>query len=570
MHAAQPGPQRDPHSAKRDHPVQKDEIQRRPGVALQPHQKKGQTLKRQRAQRKHNKAQDGRSGFFLLHVLLHGGSLPLLFSRFLRDYSISARADTRKKMAGGRERRRIYISFPGRWLTLPFGRAYNRGVFFRKGRIGMARFLKSSCVRLALALALLCALCAAAGAEENTHAYGYTKNKATVYSSVSPAKKTKKTIPAYTVVHILERGPRFFKLEDGNYVLGSDVGLFTAFDAGEKTVYWETSQTMYATGNLNHPLKTKFPAHTAVEPLKVMVDFYVVQWEGVYGFIPKKTAKEPPRAVEADPVYTVLAADTPLYDLPLQGRQAVFSLPGETGLILSKKAGDFYAVEWDGRLYYLPQRSVTEFRQAVRSREAEGYADREIALLDIPDAARGRQIGVIHRDSVCALSYSMNGFAQVSVGKVTGFADENAFTYPGGGPEKYYLFLNKSTRVLTVYRADEEGRSTGEEVFRVTVAIGRLTTPTPSGRFTLNGRERWHAFALSYAPYAVTYTKDRFIHGPLYYRSSEKTLVTERLSDFGKMATGGCVRTPYDQVRWIYFHCADGTTLEIVNGTDEP
>ncbi len=433
----------------------------------------------------------------------------------------------------------------------------------------MARFLRSACVRLTLALALLCALCAAAGAEDDTHAYGYTKNKAAVYSAISPAKKTKAAIPAYTVVHVLERGPRFLKLEDGTYVLGSDVGLFTAFDAGGKTVYWEKSQTMYATGNMNHPLSVKVPANTAVEPLRVMVDFYLVQWKGVYGFIPKKDAKEPPRAVETDPIYTVLTAETPLYDLPLQGRQSAFSLPGDTGLILSKKAGKFYAMDWAGRRYYLPQSSVTDFRQAVKSREPEGYADQAIPLLDLPDGERGREIGAVPKGRVCDIPYSMNGYVQVTVGGVTGFADENAFTYPGGGQEKYYLFLNKAKRVLTVYRADAEGKKTDEEVFHVTVAIGRLTTPTPSGIFTLRGRERWHAFALSYAPYAMTYTKDRFVHGPLYYRASESTPVTERLRDFGKMATGGCVRTPYDQVRWIYFHCADGTTLEIVNGVEE-
>ncbi len=418
-----------------------------------------------------------------------------------------------------------------------------------------------------LLMGLLFAFSAASAENDPRHAYGYTKVKAAVYSQLSPVKKTKKTIPAYTVVHILDPGSRYHQLEDGTYVRAEDVGLFTVFDTEGQIVYWKKDQTMYATGNQNHPLRVSIPKDTAVEPLQVMLDYYLVQWDGVYGFVPQKDAKEPPRAKAVPPVYTVLGPDTEFNELPLKSALSSFRLPGEQGMILSRKAGDYYAVEWGSRIYYLHEGGMEQAVEPRKTREQEGYADQEIPLLDIPDASHGRVIGSVPGDTVCKMEYGINGFVQVTAGGVTGFAEEKSFTYPGGnGRDHYYLFLNKATRQLTVYRADENGKKTGDEVFRVTVAIGRITTPTPTGIFSLHDRERWHSFDLSYAPYALAYTKDRYVHGPLYMRMQESSLFRSSVEVFGQMATGGCLRTPYEQVRWIYFHCPDGTTLEIVNG----
>ncbi len=432
--------------------------------------------------------------------------------------------------------------------------------------------LKGLCVLFALWVLtmLFCAGAFAAG-EDLRHGYGYTKQQTTVYSAVSPKVEKKGVLPSYTVVRIVDLGGKYLTLADGTFVRADDVGIFTILGAKGVTVYWQENQTMYATGNPNHPLQATLPANTAVEPLGVMIDYYLVRWDGVYGFAPRKTAKEPPAAKPVAPVYALLGPEDQLFDLPLLNCQSSFRLPGETGMIIGKMAEAYYAVEWNGRLYYLPKENLKNACPAEESKQQEGYADQDIPLLDVPDAERGRVIGTVKKDSVCAMRYSMNGFVQVESGNITGFADENAFTYAGGnGRDRYYIFLNKATRELTVYKADDQGLSTGEEVLRVVVAIGKVTTPTPSGIFTIGPRERWHAFSKSYSPYAMRYTADRFIHGPLYLKESETTVVRSRLGDFGHMATGGCLRTPYEQVRWIYYHCPDGTTLEIVGGVQQP
>jgi len=138
---------------------------------------------------------------------------------------------------------------------------------------------------------------------------------------------------------------------------------------------------------------------------------------------------------------------------------------------------------------------------------------------------------------------------------------------PNARKQRYYLFLNKAKRELTVYFADAFGNRTDKEYMKVIVAIGKATTPTPSGIFILGGKERWHYFGPSYAPFAIYYAPGRWLHGPLYSSNDEKTLNQARLADFGTMSTGGCIRTPYDVMLWIYVHCMAGDTrLEVVSG----
>ena len=132
--------------------------------------------------------------------------------------------------------------------------------------------------------------------------------------------------------------------------------------------------------------------------------------------------------------------------------------------------------------------------------------------------------------------------------------------------QQYYLHLNKSSRVLTIYYADAQGYPTDRIQNAVFVAIGKRTTPTPSGTFVLGTRERWNDFGRSSAPHATEYTDGRYLHGPLYAQKNEATLLHEKLNDFGETVTGGCLRMPYDTAMWIYENCGAGTVLRIVNG----
>ncbi|MDL2318603.1 L,D-transpeptidase [Eubacteriales bacterium OttesenSCG-928-A19] len=133
-------------------------------------------------------------------------------------------------------------------------------------------------------------------------------------------------------------------------------------------------------------------------------------------------------------------------------------------------------------------------------------------------------------------------------------------------PGQYYLLLDKSRYLLSVYATDGLGNRSDVPLRSVVVAIGKRTTPTPVGVFSLGEKEQWHYFGPSYSPFAIRYASGKYLHGPLYHARNEGSLNTARLADFGTMATGGCIRMPYEDARWIYENCPPGTKLEIING----
>lgn len=136
----------------------------------------------------------------------------------------------------------------------------------------------------------------------------------------------------------------------------------------------------------------------------------------------------------------------------------------------------------------------------------------------------------------------------------------------GVDPSKqYYLYLNKATHTLTAYLADEKGKATGDVARLIECAIGRTTAPTNPGIYQLGETERWHKFESTYTPFAIEFTKRRYLHGPLYTDMDEDTVIPDKLGDIGSNVTGGCLRMAYDDIMWIYFNCGEGTTLEVVN-----
>ncbi|MDR2504620.1 MAG: L,D-transpeptidase family protein [Oscillospiraceae bacterium] len=139
---------------------------------------------------------------------------------------------------------------------------------------------------------------------------------------------------------------------------------------------------------------------------------------------------------------------------------------------------------------------------------------------------------------------------------------ETAAASSTGG--KYYLLLRKSSNTLTVYIGDGSGGHTGEVVTAFTSSVGKSSTPTVSGKYTLSGRERWHFFGKSYAPYAVRYSGSKYIHGPLYKEKSESTLIRSS-DDIGQNNTGGCLRMSLSAAKWVYDNCESGTILEVTN-----
>lgn len=94
------------------------------------------------------------------------------------------------------------------------------------------------------------------------------------------------------------------------------------------------------------------------------------------------------------------------------------------------------------------------------------------------------------------------------------------------------------------------------------IAIGKASTPTPCGRYTvqkkignfdLNGYRFWYA----------TWFEGFGIHSTAYemYPTPKK----EADASISKMASNGCIRMSLESAKWIYDNVSDGTEVMIYN-----
>ena len=132
----------------------------------------------------------------------------------------------------------------------------------------------------------------------------------------------------------------------------------------------------------------------------------------------------------------------------------------------------------------------------------------------------------------------------------------------------YYLYVEKGSYTLTIYKADDRGEYT-EVVAAYRIAHGG--NKTPAGSFTLGGdRERWHEFPDGgFVQFATRYHKRLYIHSPLYGEENNGYMWPKYYDGelgIGKESTGGCLRMVTEAARFIYENCPEGTVLEIVNG----
>ncbi|MBQ7092344.1 MAG: L,D-transpeptidase [Clostridia bacterium] len=132
----------------------------------------------------------------------------------------------------------------------------------------------------------------------------------------------------------------------------------------------------------------------------------------------------------------------------------------------------------------------------------------------------------------------------------------------------YYLYVEKGSYTLTIYKADDRGEYT-EVVAAYRIAHGG--NKTPAGIFTLGEKERWHNFPDGgTVQYATRYHERLYVHSPLYAREDASQLWPRYYDGdhgIGGSNTSGCLRMVTEASRFIYENCKEGTTLEIVNGS---
>ena len=298
-------------------------------------------------------------------------------------------------------------------------------------------------------------------------------------------------------------------------------------------------------------------------------DAYLVFAEDAWGFLPKASASV--SSLEADEVMNRTAA--------LLTVNAV--LYGEDGRRARLSEGDKLFVTAEGDTFYrceTQEGSGFIFKQAVELFSADApltaytvTLTEDVQFMDFPDLALTTYYPSIPAGAVvevdafnrCYLRVTYEGRTGYTLQKGLVTAESEGIPTTENVPS-YQVALDKSTFTAYVFLLDDEGKPCAV-VMSAQVGIGKRSTPTPSGVFTLGVKERWHAFTYSVTPHTTTYVRARFIHGIPCRTRDESTKIG--YMERSGMITGGCLRSPMEFARFVYMNCPSyQTQLVIVSG----
>ncbi len=299
-------------------------------------------------------------------------------------------------------------------------------------------------------------------------------------------------------------------------------------------------------------------------------DYYLLMADGVWGFVPKSAVSRLLAGENMNRTAAVACADTAFYSLSgVRG-----TLPAGRTVFLTRLADSFYLAETEGQTGFVMARDVRLLGADAPVTQYSLTAPFDIPLMDVPDSALSKSVGVIKAGERVSVSAFNRCYLLVSGAGLTGYCAQDGLlcAETEGMPQtedapRYELVLDKSTRMIYAFVLDENGERSETIAASANVAVGKRTTPTPSGTFTLGMKERWHRFARSFTPYTTAYTTGRYIHGLPCLKKAESTVIDDMAHNAGQAVTGGCLRSPFAFARWVYMNCPSyQTKLTVVNG----
>ena len=136
----------------------------------------------------------------------------------------------------------------------------------------------------------------------------------------------------------------------------------------------------------------------------------------------------------------------------------------------------------------------------------------------------------------------------------------------------YYIKINNSANVVTIYTKDDDGNYT-IPVKAMICSTGDYTPPVPkypNSRYKVTGyRQRWNDLQGDvWGQYATQIVGNILFHSVPYLSDSEDTLEYWEYDKLGTSASMGCVRLKVEDARWIYYNIGAGTIVEFYESSD--
>jgi len=131
---------------------------------------------------------------------------------------------------------------------------------------------------------------------------------------------------------------------------------------------------------------------------------------------------------------------------------------------------------------------------------------------------------------------------------------------------KYYIKINYSANVITVYEKDDDGKYTKP----VKAIICSTGTATPrSGVYRTSSKYRWHQLNGGvWGQYCTRITGHILFHSVPYSSKSPDSLKYGAYDKLGTKASAGCIRVTVADAIWLYNNCVSGTQVEFYGSSD--
>lgn len=121
---------------------------------------------------------------------------------------------------------------------------------------------------------------------------------------------------------------------------------------------------------------------------------------------------------------------------------------------------------------------------------------------------------------------------------------------------KYLLTTSLTNKYTYVF---QRLNSKWDLMYKWRCTVGKPSTPTITGIFSINGRRT----AFGTDKYMVKYAtriKDGYYYHSILYDSTGSYVIDDRL---GVAISHGCIRLDTNNAKWIYYNIPDGTTVVI-------
>ena len=137
-----------------------------------------------------------------------------------------------------------------------------------------------------------------------------------------------------------------------------------------------------------------------------------------------------------------------------------------------------------------------------------------------------------------------------------------------GNGRPYYITVNRTANVVTVYGLDGNGYYT-VPVKAMICSVGKRGSVTPRGNYSLGSRRAWcHMIDGTWGQYATSFYGSYLFHSVCYSAADPSTLLTYEYNMLGGPASLGCVRLQTADAKWIYDNCAAGTKVRVFDSDD--